>query len=72
MIADGYDAELDESRSISSNTDQWLLKFEEQERKRTGIANLKLGYNRVQGYFIEVQRSQAERVPDGVPPPADA
>jgi DNA mismatch repair protein MutS len=63
VIAEGYDAELDESRSISSNTDQWLLKFEEQERKRTGIANLKLGYNRVQGYFIEVQRSQAERVP---------
>ena len=63
VIAEGYDAELDESRSISSNTDQWLLKFEEQERKRTGIANLKLGYNRVQGYFIEVQRSQAGRVP---------
>ncbi len=63
VIADGYDAELDESRSISSNTDQWLLKFEEQERRRTGIASLKLGYNRVQGYFIEVVRSQAERVP---------
>jgi DNA mismatch repair protein MutS len=63
VIADGYDAELDESRSISSNTDQWLLKFEELERRRTGIASLKLGYNRVQGYFIEVQRSQAERVP---------
>jgi len=63
VIADGYDAELDESRSISSNTDQWLLKFEEQERRRTGIAGLKLGYNRVQGYFIEIQRSQAERVP---------
>jgi DNA mismatch repair protein MutS len=63
VIADGYDAELDESRSISGNTDQWLLKFEEHERRRTGIASLKLGYNRVQGYFIEVQRSQAERVP---------
>jgi DNA mismatch repair protein MutS len=63
VIADGYDAELDESRSISSNTDQWLLKFEEQERRRTGIASLKLGYNRVQGYYIEVVRSQAERVP---------
>jgi DNA mismatch repair protein MutS len=63
VIADGYDAELDESRSISGNTDQWLLKFEEQERRRTGIASLKLGYNRVQGYFIEVLRSQAERVP---------
>ena len=63
VIADGYDAELDECRSISSDTDTWLLAFEEQERKRTGIANLKLGYNRVQGYFIEVQRSQASRVP---------
>jgi DNA mismatch repair protein MutS len=63
VIADGYDAELDESRSIAANTDQWLLNFEEQERRRTGIAGLKLGYNRVQGYFIEVARSQAERVP---------
>jgi DNA mismatch repair protein MutS len=63
VIAEGYDAELDESRSIASHTDDWLLRFEEQERRRTGIAGLKLGYNRVQGYFIEVQRSQAERVP---------
>jgi len=63
VIAPGYDAELDECRSISTDTDEWLLKLEDQERRRTGIAGLKLGYNRVQGYFIEVQRSQAGQVP---------
>jgi len=63
VIASGYDAELDESRSISTDTDSWLLRLESAERERTGIAGLKVGYNRVQGYFIEVQRSQAERVP---------
>ena len=63
VIASGYDAELDESRSISTDTDTWLLRLELAERERTGIAGLKVGYNRVQGYFIEVQRSQAERVP---------
>jgi DNA mismatch repair protein MutS len=63
VIAPGYDAELDECRSISTDTDAWLLRLEDQERRRTGIAGLKLGYNRVQGYFIEIQRSQAERVP---------
>jgi DNA mismatch repair protein MutS len=63
VIAEGYDGELDELRSISTGTDDWLLRFEDQERRRTGIAGLKLRYNRVSGYFIEVQRSQAERVP---------
>ena len=63
VIAEGYDAELDESRSIATNTDAWLMKLEAQERERTGIASLKVAYNRVQGYFIEVQRSHAERVP---------
>ncbi len=63
VIAAGYDAELDELRHIAANTDGFLLELEARERERTGIAQLKLGYNRVQGFFIEIARSQAERVP---------
>lgn len=63
VIAPGYDAQLDELRRISSHTDEFLLDLERRERERTGIANLKLGYNRVQGFFIEISRAQAEKVP---------
>jgi DNA mismatch repair protein MutS len=63
VIAAGYDAGLDELRHIASNTDGFLLELEARERERTGIASLKLGYNRVQGFFIEIGRAQAERVP---------
>jgi DNA mismatch repair protein MutS len=63
VIATGYDAELDELRRISSDTDAWLLELEARERERTGLPQLKLGYNRVQGFFIEIARSQADRVP---------
>jgi DNA mismatch repair protein MutS len=63
VIAAGHDAELDELRTIAANTDGYLLDLEQRERARTGIANLRLGYNRVQGFFIEVSRAQAERVP---------
>ena len=63
VIATGYDAELDELRHIASNTDGFLLELEARERARTGIPSLKLGYNRVQGFFIEIGRAQAERVP---------
>ncbi len=63
VIASGYDAELDELRRIATHTDDYLLELEARERERTGIASLKLGYNRVQGFFIEIARSQAERVP---------
>jgi len=63
VIATGYDADLDELRHIASNTDGFLLELEARERERTGIPQLKLGYNRVQGFFIEIGRSQAERVP---------
>ncbi|MEP7311866.1 MAG: DNA mismatch repair protein MutS [Pseudomonadota bacterium] len=63
VIATGYDSELDRLRSISSNTDDFLLELERRERERSGIAQLKLGYNRVQGFFIEIPRAQAERVP---------
>jgi DNA mismatch repair protein MutS len=52
----GYDAALDELRLISGNTDAFLLELERRERERSGIAGLKLGYNRVQGFYIEVSR----------------
>ncbi len=63
VIAAGYDAGLDELRLIATDTDAFLLELERRERERSGIANLKLGYNRVQGFFIEVTRAQADRVP---------
>jgi len=63
VIAAGYDAELDELRRIATHTDEFLLDLERRERERTGLAGLKLGYNRVQGFFIEVARRDAERVP---------
>ncbi len=63
VIATGYDAKLDELREISTHTDQFLLDLERRERERSGIQNLKLGFNRIQGFYIEVSRAQAERVP---------
>jgi len=63
VIAAGYDADLDELRRISEHSDEALLELEARERERTGFANLRFGYNRVQGYYIEVSRSQAEQVP---------
>ncbi len=63
VIAPGYDPDLDELRQIATRTDEFLLDLERRERERTGIAGLKLGYNRVQGFFIEISRKDAERVP---------
>jgi DNA mismatch repair protein MutS len=63
VIATDYDAELDELRRISTNTDEFLLELERRERERSGIPGLKLGFNRVQGFFIEITRKDAERVP---------
>src|SRR6202789_353861 len=63
VIAAGYDAELDELRLLGSNTEQFLLELEQRERERSGLSSLKLGFNRVQGFFIEVNRSQADKVP---------
>ena len=63
VIAPGHDAELDELRHIASDTDAFLLELEARERARTGLPQLKLGYNRVQGFFIELPRSQAAEVP---------
>jgi len=63
VIAPGYDAELDELRQISTHTDDFLLALEHRERERSGLSSLKLAYNRVSGFFIEVNRSQADNVP---------
>jgi DNA mismatch repair protein MutS len=63
VIAEGFDAELDELRALGSNTEQFLIDLEQRERDRSGLSSLKLGFNRVQGFFIEVNRSQADRVP---------
>ncbi len=63
VIAPAYDAELDELRLISEHGDQYLLDMEARERARTGIANLRFGFNRVQGYYIEINRSQSDKVP---------
>ncbi|MCJ7452807.1 MAG: DNA mismatch repair protein MutS, partial [Steroidobacteraceae bacterium] len=63
VIAPGYDTDLDELRRIAEHSDEALLELENRERERTGFANLRFGYNRVQGYYIEVSRSQAEQVP---------
>jgi DNA mismatch repair protein MutS len=62
-IADGYDAELDELRQLATNADQFLVELEARERAATGIATLKVGYNRVHGYYIEFGRAQADKAP---------
>lgn len=63
VIATGYDAELDELLSISENAGDYLIKLEEQEKQRTGLSTLKVGYNRVHGYYIEISRLQAQELP---------
>lgn len=63
VFADGFDAELDELRRLSTNADQFLVDLEAREREATGIATLKVGYNRVHGYFIEISKAQSERAP---------
>ena len=63
VIADGYDAELDELRAIEANCGQFLVDLERRERERTGIANLKVEYNRVHGFYIEVTNANVERIP---------
>ncbi len=63
VIADGYDPRLDELRNLTDNASQWLADLERRERERTGIATLKVGYNRVHGYYIETSRAAGNAVP---------
>ncbi len=64
VFARGYDAELDELRALSENAGQFLVDLETRERARTGIANLRVEYNRVHGFYIEVTNGQADKVPE--------
>jgi DNA mismatch repair protein MutS len=63
VIAQGFDAELDELRALAGNADRFLAELEQRERARTGIANLKVAYNKVHGFYIEVTNAQADKVP---------
>ncbi|NOU14144.1 MAG: DNA mismatch repair protein MutS, partial [Methylococcaceae bacterium] len=63
VIAPGYHSELDELRNLSQNADQFLIDMENREKAATGINNLKVNYNRVHGYYIEISRLHAEKVP---------
>ena len=64
VIAEGYDGELDELRAIQQNCGAFLLELEARERARSGIANLRVEYNRVHGFYIEVTHANAGKVPD--------
>ena len=63
VIADGYDQELDDLRALNTNAGEFLLAMEEREKAKTGIATLKVGYNRVHGYYIEISRGQSDKAP---------
>jgi DNA mismatch repair protein MutS len=63
VIATGYDSELDELRGLSENAGAYLIELECRERERTGIPTLKVGYNRVHGYFIEIGKAQKAELP---------
>ena len=64
VIKEGYNSELDELRRISKDGKNWILGTEAEERERTGIKNLRISYNKVFGYYIEVTKSNADMVPD--------
>ena len=64
MIKDGFDSRVDELRAMVEHGDEWREQIAEREREETGIKNLKIGYNKVFGFYIEVTRSQYDLVPD--------
>ncbi len=64
LLKEGFNAELDDLRKIKHKGRKWLAEFEEHEKARTGIKSLKVGYNRVFGYYIEVRKSWAGKVPE--------
>jgi DNA mismatch repair protein MutS len=63
VLATGYDETLDELRALSEHAGQFLIDLEKQERERTNISTLKVGYNRIHGYFIEISKAQAQQAP---------
>jgi len=64
VIASGFDAELDELKELSNNSANFLVKLEEEERARTGLSTLKVGFNRIHGFYIEMSRLQASQAPE--------
>lgn len=64
VIKDGFNLELDELRSLATNSEQWLAKMEEDIKKATGLTKIKTGYNKVFGYYFEVSHNKSEKVPD--------
>ena len=64
MIKPGYGAELDELRDIASNSKQWIAAFQQKEKERSGIKSLKVGYNKVFGYYIEITNANSSQVPE--------
>ena len=70
MLADGYDAELDQLRALQTDAGSYLLELEAREKARTGISTLKVGFNAVHGFYIEVSKAQ-DKVPDDLPPSAN-
>ncbi|MGQ9590558.1 MAG: DNA mismatch repair protein MutS [Planctomycetota bacterium] len=63
MVREGYDAELDDLKGIAQQGTRWIAKFQEEEIRRTGIPTLKVGYNRVFGYYIEVTNAHRDKIP---------
>ncbi|MFD0322928.1 MULTISPECIES: DNA mismatch repair protein MutS [Lysobacter] len=63
VFATGFDAELDELRTLSTNADQFLVDLEARERASSGIPTLKVGYNRVHGYYLEISKAQSDKAP---------
>ncbi|GAA3940558.1 DNA mismatch repair protein MutS [Litoribacillus peritrichatus] len=63
VIAEGFDPELDELRGLSENAGQFLVDLETREKEKTGLSTLKVGYNRVHGYFIELSKQQSDQAP---------
>lgn len=64
VLAPGFDQELDELRALSKGADDFLVELEQREREQTGISTLKVAYNRVHGFYIEISKAQAENIPD--------
>lgn len=64
VIADGFDPELDQLRQLSENSSQYLIDLEQRERERLNCSTLKVGFNRVHGYYIEISRAQSAAAPD--------
>ena len=64
IIRGGFDEDLDRLRSLGKDGRSWILALEEKERERTGIAKLRVGYNKIFGYYLEVSKGQAEKVPE--------